>query len=325
MPDEPAIELDAVTRRFGARVALDRCTLAVARGSIHGYVGPNGAGKTTTLRILATLLRPDAGTARVLGLDVRGASHAVRRAIGYMPDTFGAYPGMTAAEYLDFFAAAYRIGRRRRRDLVADVLELTDLAGAADLMVDELSRGNRQRLALARTLVHDPAVLLLDEPASGLDPAARIELRELLRALRGMGKTILISSHILAELRDMCDRVAVLVAGRVIADGRVEELLDRVRPHCALDLEFVREGDAEAARRLLRERAGAPLQALERVGRRLELTADWPEKEVAAVVAELARAGLGLLWCRPREATLEEFFLRTVTAEAPAADPGGGA
>jgi ABC-2 type transport system ATP-binding protein len=217
------IEMDSVTVRFGPLTALDNLTLRLAPGEAFGFIGPNGAGKSTTMKVLCGLLRPDQGKASVDGLDVVARGADIRRIVGYMPDFLGVYDDLTVDEYLQFFAAAYAIPRGRRRGLIDGVLELTDLTDKRDAMVDSLSRGMQQRLGVARVLVHDPKVLLLDEPASGLDPRARIEMRELLTELRTMGKTIIVSSHILQELHEMCTSVGIIERGRLLFAGTLEE------------------------------------------------------------------------------------------------------
>src|SRR5258706_14282257 len=195
-----AIATTSLTKRYGSLVALDALTLRLEQGDVFGFIGPNGAGKSTTMKILAGLLAPTSGSASVLGKNVVSNGEFIRRSVGYMPDSFGVYEDLKVSEYLEFFASAYGIPRAQRRKIVQDVLELTDLKYKQDAFVDSLSRGMQQRLGLARVLVHDPPILLLDEPASGLDPPARIEIRELLKALQRLGKTIMVSSHILSEL-----------------------------------------------------------------------------------------------------------------------------
>ena len=223
-----AIETVGLTKSYGDFVALRGFDLEVEPGDIYGFIGPNGAGKTTTIRILTTLLEPSGGDARVTGLSVWDDKDSIRGLIGYMPDSFGVYPDMTVTEYLHFFAAAYGIPRSERPGLVGGLLELTDLTFKEDALVDSLSKGMQQRLGLARALVHDPKVLVLDEPAAGLDPRARVELREILRELQRMGKTILLSSHILSELQDVCNRVGIIEQGRLVAQGSVEEILGQL-------------------------------------------------------------------------------------------------
>src|SRR5688572_4213075 len=224
-----ALRTERLTKRYGRSLAVAGVSLEVEQGEIFGLVGPNGAGKTTTLKMLATLLPPSAGDAAIDGHSVRREPDAVRSVIGYMPDTFGVYDDMRVWEYLDFFGRCYGLPASRRRQMISDLLELVDLAAKRDSYVHQLSRGMQQRLCLAHALVHDPQVLLLDEPASGLDPRARVELRELLRELRSLGKTIVISSHILPELEELCTSVAIIDRGQVLAQGRVAEIEQRLR------------------------------------------------------------------------------------------------
>src|SRR5918911_1372574 len=226
----PMVETENLTKRYGNFTALSDLNLSIERGSIHGFIGPNGAGKTTTMRILATLLAPTGGQAWVSGYPVTEAPYEVRRRIGYMPDFFGVYDNMKVWEYLDFFAAAYHVPASRRGGMIDDLLALVDLTAKKNSFVEDLSRGMKQRLCLARTLVHEPDLLILDEPASGLDPRARIELRELLKELRNLGKTILISSHILSELTEMCTHVAIIERGRLLVNGSVGDILQAMQP-----------------------------------------------------------------------------------------------
>lgn len=218
------IAINGLTKSFGKTKALQGLTLNIPAGQVYGLIGPNGAGKSTAMAILATLLPADAGTATINGIEVSAQPREVRRLIGYMPDFFGVYDGLTAGEYLSFFAAAYHIPENRHDKLTDNLLELVNLSDKKDIYVDALSRGMKQRLALARCLVHDPAVLILDEPASGLDPRARAEMKEIIRQLKHLGKTVLISSHILPELAEMCDQVAILENGRLVATGSVAEI-----------------------------------------------------------------------------------------------------
>lgn len=248
------VQTHELTRWYGTTLALDHLNLTIPRGAIYGFIGPNGAGKTTTMRILTTLLRPTSGDALVAGHSVVREPEAVRRVVGFMPDSFGVYEDMRSWEYLDFFAMAYGVGDERRRALVGELLELVDLAGKRDSYVMSLSRGMKQRLSLARTLVHDPPLLILDEPASGLDPRARIELRELLRELSRMGKTIMISSHILTELAEMCTHIGIIEQGRLLASGEVGTILRELQPHKLIEVRVV--GQAEQALELLRSLPG---------------------------------------------------------------------
>jgi ABC-2 type transport system ATP-binding protein len=223
-----AVEVENLSVRYGKTVAVRDLSFVIPQGEVFGFIGPNGAGKTTTIKVLATLLRPAAGSARVAGLDVTKNPRGVRERIGYMPDSFGVYEDLTVNEYLHFFAAAYGLNGKKRRAVVADVLALTDLSDKTDSPVEALSRGMKQRLSLARALLHDPSVLLLDEPASGLDPRARIELRELLKELKRLGKTILVSSHILHELSQICTRIGIIEAGQMVAEGSLSDIYSRL-------------------------------------------------------------------------------------------------
>ena len=222
------VTIDKLWVVYGQTKAVQGISLAIPRGEVFGFIGPNGAGKSSTIRVLATLQAPAFGRVTIDGLDVVQRPMEVRKRIGYMPDSFGVYEDLTAWEYLHFFAAAYGLPRSQRRRVIEDVLGLTDLESKADAQVDALSRGMKQRLALARVLLHDPDLLLLDEPASGLDPRARIEMRELLKELRNMGKTILISSHILHELANLCTRIGIIEAGRMVTDGSLEDIYQRL-------------------------------------------------------------------------------------------------
>jgi ABC-2 type transport system ATP-binding protein len=222
------IEVRGLSKTYDEIQAVRGIDFEVAAGEIFGFIGPNGAGKTTTIRILATLLLPSAGQARICGHDVVKAPEAVREVMGYMPDHWGVYPDLRVREYLEFFAASYGIPRRQRARAVDDVMELTDLGELSDRLAGALSKGMRQRLCLAKTLIHDPKLLILDEPADGLDPRARIELRELLRELARMGKTVLISSHILTELSDLVTSVGIVEQGELLMSGPVEEIVARL-------------------------------------------------------------------------------------------------
>src|SRR6266496_5869186 len=223
------IETRDLTKMYGDLYALNRLTIKLERGDVYGFIGPNGAGKTTTMRILATLLNPSWGEASVCGYSIYTRPKEIRRMIGYMPDFFGVYDDMKVIEYLEFFAAAYRIRGPKRRQVCDEVLDLVELGYKREALVTSLSRGMTQRLGLARVLLHDPQVLLLDEPASGLDPRARIEIRGLLKELRNLGKTIMVSSHILPELADICDKIGIIERGKLLFNGDVESAIRQVR------------------------------------------------------------------------------------------------
>src|SRR3954464_15912634 len=227
-PPVPAVQTNGLTRTYGTMTALNSLNLTVNRGDLFGFIGSNGAGKTTTLRILATFLAPSSGKAEVLGHDVVKDADAVRHTIGYMPDFFGVYKDMEVTEYLDFFGACYKIPTAQREKTVSDVLELVGLSEKKGALIGALSRGMQQRLGLARVLIHDPQLLLLDEPASGLDPRARIEMMAILQELQRLGKTIIISSHILSELQTLCNRVAIIEKGKLIYSGPVQGVRDQM-------------------------------------------------------------------------------------------------
>lgn len=223
------IETRRLTKRYGDLVAANEINLSLKEGDVFGFIGPNGSGKTTTMRMIATLLNPDYGECYVCGMSIYKQPQEIRRAVGYMPDFFGVYDDMTVLEYLEFFAATYRINGPTRRKVCEEKLELVDMSFKRDAMVNQLSRGQTQRVGLARTLLHDPQVLLLDEPASGLDPRARIEMRGLLKRLGDMNKTVIVSSHILPELADVCTRVGMIEKGHMIVDGYVAEVMKKAR------------------------------------------------------------------------------------------------
>src|SRR5882757_8117832 len=248
------IEVMNFTKRYGDFVAVEDLSFTIGKGEVFGFIGPNGAGKSTTIRFLATLLRPTSGEGRVCGHSVVNDPMAVRRVIGFMPDDFGVYDGMKVWEFLDFFAVAYEIPYTFRKKIIGEVLELLDLTHKRDDYVNGLSKGMKQRLCLAKTLVHDPPVLILDEPASGLDPRARLEMKALLTELRGMGKTILVSSHILSELADFCTSIGIIERGKLLAAGSIQEIQRRLRTHRVLRVRVLDDSDRAAS--ILRDDGG---------------------------------------------------------------------
>ncbi|MHC4600230.1 MAG: ABC transporter ATP-binding protein [Planctomycetota bacterium] len=291
---------------FGSLRALQGISFDIETGDIFGFIGPNGAGKTTTMRILATLLDPTAGEARVAGHCVVNDPESVRAITGFMPDAYGLYDGLSVWEYLDFFAAAFGTSLPRRDRAVADVMELTDLGELRDRPVAVLSKGMQQRLCVAKTLVHDPQVLVLDEPAAGLDPRARIEFRALMKELKRLGKTILISSHILTELSDVCTRIGVIEAGRMVATGTMEEILARITPNPHV-LFRVREREDDAVRILLqlpRIRSAVPL------GRTVDVECAGADPDVPEMVRRLVEGGVPIQGVQRKDADLEDLFLK---------------
>ncbi|MBQ1277996.1 MAG: ABC transporter ATP-binding protein [Thermoguttaceae bacterium] len=244
------IKTEDLTKQYGKLFALKNLTLELNEGDLFGFIGPNGSGKTTTMKMLATLLQPTYGEAYVCGLSIYTKPKEIRRLIGFMPDFFGVYDDMKVIEYLEFFAAAYRVRGEARRKICNEVLELVDLGYKREALVTSLSRGMTQRLGLARVLLHDPQVLLLDEPASGLDPRARIEIRELLKRLGGRGKTIMVSSHILPELADVCNKVGIIERGELLVDARVEDVMKRVRDQVVVLVELAEPNDENFGKKL---------------------------------------------------------------------------
>lgn len=302
------IETRDLTKMYGELYALNRLNLKLDQGDVYGFIGPNGAGKTTTMRILATLLNPSWGEATVCGYSIYNSSRDIRKLIGYMPDFFGVYDDMKVSEYLEFFAAAYRIQGLDRKKKCDEVLELVDLGYKRDALVTSLSRGMTQRLGLARVLLHDPMVLLLDEPASGLDPRARIDMRALLKRLRSMGKTILVSSHILPELADICNKIGIIERGQLLFDGDVETAIKQVRQNTVIHV------GVEINR--LKEAAGflKPMEGIFSIEERdntdyLRVTLAHDFKDGSFIAEALVRAGYKLKTLHEEEVNLEDVFM----------------
>ena len=302
----PAIFTHNLTKRYGGLTALDNLSLELNSGDVFGYIGPNGAGKSTTMKILAGLLSPTSGQAMVLGKNVMSNGDFVRRNVGYMPDSFGVYEDLKVSEYLEFFASAYGLPRAQRKRIVHDVLELTDLSYKRDAFVDSLSRGMQQRLGLARVLVHDPPVLLLDEPASGLDPRARIEIRELVKELQRLGKTILVSSHILSELGEFCNKLGIIERGKLLHAGTPEELMTRARARPVVSVQVV--GDFEKAIAVLK--LDGRVDEVEVNGSELLITLHDPTLHHHFIVEKLVAADIKLHSIAPHQLKLEDVFLR---------------
>jgi ABC-2 type transport system ATP-binding protein len=305
------ISAEDLTKVYGQRKALDHVSFEVPEGEIFGFVGPNGAGKTTTLRILAALLEPTSGRASIDGADVVQNPARVHNRIGYMPDFFGVYDQLTVAEYLDFYAACYRQPKERRTKIVGELLELIGLTDRRDQLVDTLSRGLKQRLCLARALVHDPVVLLLDEPASGLDPRARVEMREILKELRGMGKTIIISSHILPELTELCTMIGIIDHGRMRATGSVQDVIRGLSAGKRLRITIV--GAQEPAVAILE-----PLASVRRVeiaNGTIEATYEGDDSTAADILQALTAGGIKVSAFSHADGGLEEAFMRATSED----------
>jgi ABC-2 type transport system ATP-binding protein len=301
------IETHDLTKLYGPLYAINRLELKLERGDVFGFIGPNGAGKTTTMRILATLLRPTSGEAYVCGYSIYTKPKEIRRVIGYMPDFFGVYDDMKVIEYLDFFAAAYRIQGPARKKICNEVLELVDLGYKRDALVTSLSRGMTQRLGLARVLLHDPQVLLLDEPASGLDPRARIEIRGLLKELRNMGKTIMVSSHILPELADICNKIGIIERGELLVNAEVAEVMRRVRQQTVLKIGVVDRLD-EAARLLESQEIVQSVHA-HSGEKHLTVTLTSTDADYSGLPTLLVTAGHKLTLFKEEELNLETAFM----------------
>jgi len=305
------IEIQGLTKKFKNVTAVNDLSLTVNKQDIYGFIGPNGAGKTTTIRMLVTLLRPTAGTARIDGLDIRTSVVNVRRIIGYMPDNFGIYRDMSVWDYMMFFAAAYEVPPSQREKRVQELLKLT---GLGDKHTDEafsLSRGVRQRLCLAKTLIHDPSVLILDEPAAGLDPRARIEFRDLLKEMQQRGKTSFISSHILSELKELCNRVAIIEKGNLILEGDVAEITSRLNPQPVLLIEV--EGEPEVAANMLR--TGGIVNEVAVAGNTLKVTFDGADETAAAIVKKLVSENITIGAVKQEEPDLEDIFMSVTKGE----------
>ncbi len=299
------IELHEFGKDYGELKAVESLSMKIEAGELFGFIGPNGAGKSTTIRFLATLLRATRGEGTVNGHSVTRDPLGVRRSVGYMPDSFGVYDGMKVWEFLDFFAVAYQIPRAKRQAVIGDVLELLDLTGKRDDFVNSLSRGMTQRLCLAKTLVHDPPVLILDEPTSGLDPRARLEVKALLKELRRMGKTILISSHILSELADCCTSIGIIERGQLLMQGPIDEVYRRIQRNRVVEIRFLEKMDVGLS--LLRSMP--ELLDVKIADHRVtaELAAD--DAQIAALLERLVAAGVRMHSFGEKEPTLEDVFM----------------
>ena len=296
-----------LTKKYDDMYAIRDIDLDLGQGDLFGFIGPNGAGKTTTMRIVATLLEPTEGEAYVCNYSIYTHPKEIRRLVGFMPDFFGVYDDMTVIEYLEFFAAAYRIGPQARRKLGNEMLYIVDLDFKRDAYANTLSRGQTQRLGLARTLLHDPAVLLLDEPLSGLDPRARIEMRALMRRLGAMGKTIIVSSHILPELADVCNKVGIIDSGKMIASDDVSSIIKRVSPNTTILIDLVKAQDSAKAIDLI-----SPLPMVERValdGAKLRVTLKADVEDYSSLSMLLATQGIPFTKFAAEEINLESAFM----------------
>ena len=301
------IRTENLTKKYENFLALDSLNLTVGEKEIFGYIGPNGAGKTTTIRILAGMMAPTSGKANVGGIDVVAHPKRAKEVVGYAPDAVGIYRGMRVWEYLDFFAAAHRIPQAKRKTRVADVLNITGTDAMKDYFVDSLSHGMRQRVGIARTLVHDPKVVFLDEPTNGLDPRARIEMRALLKSLQQIGKTILVSSHILPELATTCDRIGIIEQGKMLLCDRVDHVLHQVEDQRSIEIEVT--GDAQRTADFLKGR----VEIQQVIGNLLRVSLAGKDEDIAALLGDLVRQGHGVLWYREVPVELEHIFLKVTS------------
>jgi len=303
---KPILKTEALTKVYGTHTALDQLNLTVHQGEVFGYIGPNGAGKTTTFRILAGLLDPTSGKAVIAGNDVTGDKDAIKKLVGYLPDNFGVYPTLRVWEYLDFFAAAYRVPKKERKERIDKCLTIANSSEFRDKLMGALSRGMKQRVGIAKTLLHDPQVIILDEPAATIDPRARVQMRQLLRELADLGKAVLVSSHILPELADVCDTVGILGAGKMIAMGPVQEMLRNVRQKRLIAVQVLR--GKEQAQQVLAQAPGEWQAVGEDNGvLRYEVQAD--EKQLAEALLSLLRNKIPVVTYSELPADLEDVFM----------------
>jgi ABC-2 type transport system ATP-binding protein len=306
------LEIKDLVKNYGKFTAVDRLTLSVGKGAICGFVGPNGAGKTTTMRIMSGLLNATSGNVIIDGVDVTKNPRALREKIGYMPDFFGVYDNLKVTEYMDFYAGAYGIAYKDRAPIIDNLLEIVDLSHKKDSYVDSLSRGMKQRLCLARSLVHDPELLILDEPASGLDPRARVEMKEVLKQLQEMGKTIIISSHILPELAEMCTEVCIINHGKLAAQGSVQEIMQKLSQKRIIHIEPLRE--MERMIQILKEQP--MIRSIVENTKDVELDFTGTNEELSNVLKQLILADIPLLSFKEKEGNLEEVFMQVTGGES---------
>ncbi|MDA1054653.1 MAG: ABC transporter ATP-binding protein [Planctomycetota bacterium] len=318
MATAPVVETKALTKRYGEFTALEALSISVDAGQILGFIGPNGAGKTTTIRILVGLLRPTEGSATIAGADCVRQARQIKRLVGYMPDIFGSYDNMRVTEYLDFFGAAYGMGRRQRVQRIAEVLETTGAAYMKDLFVESLSHGMKQRIGIARTLLHDPQVLILDEPANGLDPQARIDMRGLLLQLASMGKTLIVTSHILPELSRICDTVAIITHGKLRAFGTQAEIMRQITQRRTFEVQLVEREQLKSAQSLvaaaLGSEADANISGSETEGL-VRFDSNLSDRELAGILAGLLDKGVSVSQFREIPTDLEDAFLSVTSRD----------
>ena len=327
--DRPVLVLEHLTKKYGNFTALDDLSLTLNSGQIFGLIGPNGAGKTTAIKILVGLIRPTSGQAQIAGADCVRDARKIKRLVGYMPDVFGSYDNMRVREYLDFFGAAFGIWRRKRIKRIDEVMEMTGTTYMKDRFVESLSHGMQQRVGVARTLLHDPQMLILDEPANGLDPQARIEMRELLLRLAQLGKTLLVTSHILPELSRICDRVGILTHGKLRAFGTVEQIGRQVSQQRTIEVHLSGADQVSAAAETIRACIEPGAEVVEAVSEEaVRFRTAVAEAELGRILARLVQEGIGVTQFREEQTDLEEAFMSFARPSEPKAVPvlaAGGA
>ena len=313
MSNEPVLRTEKLSKRYGDFCALDDLSIHVERGEILGFIGPNGAGKTTTIKILVGLSRPTSGNAWIAGVNCSQQAARIKHLVGYMPDRFGSYDNMRVREYLDFFAAVFGISAKARKTRIVEVMEKTNTTYMQDKFVESLSHGMQQRVGIARTLLHDPEVLILDEPANGLDPQARIEMRELLLRLASEGKTLIVTSHILSELARICDTVAMITGGRLQAFGKLDEVMRQLCPKQSFEVQLVREDQLDAAKVLLDTLQVSENISVSRQERTVRFPTSASESDLAQVLQRLVAADIQVAQFREVASDLEDAFLSVAT------------
>ncbi len=312
---EPVVVAHQLTKVYGEFTALDNLSITLHRGQILGFIGPNGAGKTTTIKILVGLVRPTSGHASICGADCVQEARRIKHLVGYMPDRFGSYDNMRVHEYLDFFGAAFRIPRRKRQQRIEEVLETTNATYMRDRYVESLSHGMQQRIGIARTLLHDPEVLILDEPANGLDPQARVEMREILLRLAAMGKTLIVTSHILPELSRICDQVAIITHGKLRAFGPLNEIMRRVQQERTIEVQLMSAEDLSTAAEAIRQFGDIATSVTESPAESVvRFRTQKPEEALGELLAHLIQRGVRVTQFRELQTDLEDAFL-SVTRE----------
>lgn len=318
---DPVLVTDNLTKRYGEFTALDQLSIWLDRGNILGFIGPNGAGKTTAIKILVGLSRPTSGSAHIAGVDCTRDARKIKRLVGYMPDTFGSYDNMRVREYLDFFGAAFGIPRKNRMTRIEEVMETTNSTYMKDRFVESLSHGMKQRIGIARTLLHDPEILILDEPANGLDPQARIEVREVLLKLADEGKTLIVTSHILAELSRICNQVAIITRGTLRAFGTLNEIMRQVSQQRTIEVQLASPEQVKQTVELVRSQAGPESEvngsATESVVR---FSTSKREDELGALLATLIQSGINVTQFRELQIDLEDAFLSVIQTDSDSDD-----